>query len=64
MATAAERYEMETRQCKKLLDQIRMKLDTHTPPNYDVNWGHVGDLSQVWQELNAIREFLSHDEEE
>ena len=64
MATVDDRYEMEKRRCKKLLDQIRMKLDAHTPPNYDVNWEHVGDLSQIWQELRAIHEFLSHDEEE
>ena len=64
MTLAEDRYYGKKARCKELLKAIETRLDAHTPPNYDVNWEHVGDLSQVWQELKAIHEFLSHDEEE
>lgn len=55
------RYEVERIRCRKLLKEITSELKKPIPP--DRNWGHVGDMTEVWTELRAIRDFLSTEEE-
>lgn len=59
MADALETYEAKQAEIEKLLKQIRAGLLQHdrgcTPRH---NWGHVGDLNNIVNELSDIRDRL------
>ena len=62
MATVDDRYEMERGRCRRMLRQIRILLNK--PLVAPRTWGHVSDMTEVWTELRAIRDYLSIREEE
>ena len=62
MAQVDDRYEMERSRCRRMLRQIRILLNK--PPVAPRTWGHVNDMSDIWTELQAIRDYLKIREEE
>lgn len=64
MEDVLKAYEMKQAEIEKLLKQIQAGLlvhDRECTPRHD--WGHVGDLDRIVNELSDIRNRLMHEGE-
>jgi hypothetical protein len=59
VTTAAMLYEERTQEVKKQLERIAVLLDQHQQEaDGRINYGHVGDVSYIRQELGDIVYFM------
>jgi hypothetical protein len=60
---ALDEYMAAQAAAAELLEDITEALDEHHGVGPDeINWGHVGDVNAVVEQLTAIKNFISGDE--
>jgi hypothetical protein len=55
---AAARFDFHYKNVLKKLDQIKIGADDMAIDAKNVNWGHVGSMEHISEELDNILEFL------
>ena len=56
---ATEEYVKTKKQCLALVKRIQRGINVFSKPSERINYGHVGSLSRVKEQLEDICEFLN-----
>lgn len=56
---APEEYAKTKKQCQALVKRIQRGINAFSKPREKINYGHVGSLSHVKEQLENVCEFLN-----